>query len=454
MRDLTKGPVTGHILHLSAFMGVTMLFQTLYLMVDLYFVSSLGKESIAGVGLSGNLMMFVTALTQSLGVGTTSLIAQAAGRRDRADAQAVFNQSFLLSALAGIAVTIAGTLLRDTYCRALSADEATLREASAYLGWFFPALGMQFLLVSMGSALRGTGIVKPTTIVGMMSVLTNIILAPVLIAGWGTGRPMGVAGAGIATLAAVTCAVIVLAFLFRRLETFVSFDLNAMRPRLAIWKRILTIGVPSGGEFALLSVYTAVVYRLIRGFGPEAQAGFGIGARVVQAMFLPVLAISFSASPVAGQNFGARLPARVRQTFRTAVGMAAGLMALMALICLLFPESLIRVFTPESAVVGHGADYLRVGCFSFVSSAVIFTSSGMFQAVGNTLPPLINSAARLVVFIPLAWWLSLRPGFQLPQLWWLAVATGLLQAAAVVFLLLREFDRKLSVYERELVRTE
>lgn len=445
MRDLTKGSVTSHVLHMSAFTGITMLFQTLYFLVDLYFVSGIGKAAIAGVGLSGNLMMLVMALTQSLGVGTTSLIARAAGRRDREDAQTVFNQSFALSAIVGAAVVLLGLVFRDAYCRALSADEATLREGTAYLRWFLPGLGMQFLLVSMSSALRGTGIVKPSTIVGVLSVLTNIILAPVLIAGWATGRPMGVEGAGLATLCAVTCAGVVLAVLFARLETFVSFEWPRMIPRFGDWKRILAIGLPSGGEFALLSLYTAVVYRVIRGFGPEAQAGFGIGVRVVQSMFLPVLAISFSAAPVAGQNFGAKLPDRVRQTFRTAASMGVGLMLLLTALCSIWPEPMIRAFTSEAAVVAHGVEYLQVVCWSFAGSALIFTSSGMFQAMGNTVPPLANSAARLAVFIPAAAWLSARPGFRLPHLWWLAVATGLVQAVSVVWLLHREFARKLSV---------
>jgi putative MATE family efflux protein len=444
MRDLTKGSVTGHVLHLSAFLGVTMLFQTLYFLVDLYFVSGLGKTAIAGVGLSGNLMMVVMALTQSLSVGTTSLVARAAGRRDREDAQTVFNQSCVLSACAGTAVVIAALAFSAAYCRALSADEETFAQGMAYLKWYVPSLGMQFLLISMGAALRGTGIVKPTMIMGVVSVSSNIVLAPVLVAGWGTGRPLGVEGAALATLASVTVALVVLVLLFKRFGTFVTFDRTRLRPRLGVWRRILEIGLPSGGEFALLGLYSVVVYRVIRDFGSEAQAGFGIGVRVVQSMFLPVLAISFSATPVAGQNYGARLPDRVRQTFRTAATMGSSLMLALTVLCLAAPEPLVRAFTSEPMVIAHGVDYLRIVCWSFAASAVIFTSSGMFQAMGNTIPPLMNSAARLTVFIPAAAWLAASPGFRLSHLWWLATGTGILQAAVAVLLLQREFGRKLS----------
>ena len=109
MNDLTKGPVTKHLLQLSSFIAVSMIFQTLYYLVDLYFVSNLGKASIAGVSLAGNVMFAVFALTQTLGVGTTALISHAAGRNDKADASLVFNQSLLL-APAGASTQVTWTL--------------------------------------------------------------------------------------------------------------------------------------------------------------------------------------------------------------------------------------------------------------------------------------------------------------------------------------------------------
>ena len=194
MRDLTQGSVTRHVLHLAVFMAVSMVFQTLYYLVDLYFVSRLGKEAIAGVGLAGNWMLIVLALTQMLGVGTTVLISHAAGRKDQPRAQMVFNQSLVLALLVGACVVVLGYALRMPYCRWLGADPKTVQQGAAYLLWFVPALGLQFALISMASALRGTGIVKPTMIVQVITVVINIVLAPVLIAGWGTHHPLGVSG--------------------------------------------------------------------------------------------------------------------------------------------------------------------------------------------------------------------------------------------------------------------
>src|SRR5438067_1932905 len=121
MKDMTQGSVTRHLLEMSAFIAVSMLIQTLYLLADLYWVGSLGKEAIAAVGLSGNLMMVVLALTQALGVGTTTLISQAAGRKDQRKAELAFNQSFVLSLLVGLGLAVCSFAVRDPYCRWLSA---------------------------------------------------------------------------------------------------------------------------------------------------------------------------------------------------------------------------------------------------------------------------------------------------------------------------------------------
>jgi putative MATE family efflux protein len=447
VNDLTQGSVTKHILQLSAFLAVSMIFQTLYYLVDLYFVSRLGKEAIAGVGLAGNLMLVVLALTQMLGVGTTSLISHAAGQKDRRRAQLVFNQSFALSLLVGAAVVVLGYLFRGPYSRWLGADARTVNDGAAYLLWFIPALGAQFALVSMASALRGTGIVKPTMIVQILTVVLNILLAPVLIVGWGTHRPLGVAGAGLATLIAIIFGVVAITAYFLKFETFVGFDRSQWFPQVHIWKQMINIGLPAGGEFALMGVYIGLIYWIIRDFGAAAQAGFGIGGRVMQAIFLPVMAISFAAAPVAGQNYGARLGSRVRQTFYSAAGIGTAVMLILTFLCHLSPGALIRFFSREPQVVAFGADYLRIISWNFIAMGLIFSSSSIFQAMGNTWPPLGSSATRLLIFATPAAVLSRLPGFSIREVWYLSVATVAAQAVINLALLNREFGRKLSFSE-------
>src|SRR6266851_2412059 len=125
MKDLTQGSVTKHLLHMSAFMVVSMLMQTLYLLLDMYWVGRFGKEAIAAVGVAGNMAMIVVALTQMLGVGTTALISQAAGRKDQPHAELAFNQSCMMSILIALALGIVGFLSMDAYANSLSANANT-----------------------------------------------------------------------------------------------------------------------------------------------------------------------------------------------------------------------------------------------------------------------------------------------------------------------------------------
>jgi len=442
MQDLTRGPIFGHLIKLAAPIAIGMLFQTLYVLVDLYFVARLGDAAIAGVATAGNLQFIVMALTQVLGVGTMALIAQAVGRKDQADANLIYNQSLLLALVCGIGVLAGGYALAQPYARTLGADAVTAAAGVTYLYWFLPGMALQFALVAMGSALRGTGIAKPGMVVQVLTVLLNAVLAPVLIAGWLTGHPFGIAGAGLATSISIGVGVILMFLYFHRLEHYVGWNPALFRLRPEVCRRILRIGLPPGGEFAIMFIFIGVIYLLIRPFGANAQAGFGVGSRVMQAIFLPAMAVAFAVGPLAGQNVGAGQLARVRETFRSSALLGSSLMLLLTLFCQWRPEWLVHGFTSDPEVIAVGAEYLRIISWNFVAQGLIFTCSGLFQALGNTLPPLYSSATRLATFAAPAIWLSTREGFALHQVWYLSVVTVALQMLLSLWLLQRELGRR------------
>lgn len=368
---------------------IGMLVQTLYFLVDLYFVGRLGDSALAGVSAAGTLMFIVMALTQMLGVSTVSLIAQAVGGKDQPQANLVFNQSLLLGLLCAALTLVLGYGFAGRYLAGIGADLATQQQGLAYLRWFIPGLALQFALNAMGSALRGTGVVKPIMLVQMVTVLVNIVLAPVLIAGWGTGHAMGVAGAGLASTLSVAVGVVIVLRYFSTREHYVGFDAGQMRPQWLVWRRMLAIGLPAGGEFAFMFVFMAAVYSVISPFGAAAMAGFGIGSRVMQAIFLPGMAIAFAVAPV--------------------------------------------------------AEFLGIISFNFVASGIVFACSGIFQALGNTWPSLLSTSLRLLTFVLPALWLSRQPGFHLDQVWHLSVATMVLQALVSLGLARWQLNRRAPV---------
>ena len=443
MQDLTQGSISKHIIRLAAPMAAGMIFQTMYVLIDLYFVSRLGDAAIAGVGAAANVQFIVLALTQILTVGTMVLISHAVGRKDRADANVIFNQGVLLSASCAAITLIGGYALTSTYMHLVAADAGTAVAGATYLRYYLPGLALQFALVTMGAALRGTGITKPTMVVQVLTVVLNAILAPLLIAGWGTGKPLGVAGAGLASSLSIGAGVVMLLFYFVRKEKYVAFDAAHFHARMDQWKRILKIGLPAGGEFALMSVFIGMNYVIISRFGAHAQAGYSIGSRVMQSIFLPAMAIAFAASPVAGQNVGAGKPERARETFAKACLIGSTLMFVLTVVCQFRAEWFLLPFaSTDPQVMRVGGEFLQIISLNFVASGIIFTCSGMFQALGNTLPSLLSSASRLVTFMAPALWLSRRPGFELRHLWYLSVTTVFIQMITSWLLLRREFNRR------------
>jgi len=444
MQDLTTGPVSRHLLRTTAMMLVGMVMQTLYVLVDLYWVGHLGTEAIAAAGVGGNLTFLVLAGSQALGVGTTSLIAQAVGRKDHDEAIHVYGQSQLLALSAGAMFLFVALLAQDAYVAGLTPDPVTAALAHDFLRWFVPAMALQFPIVALGAALRGTGRFSPGMVVHAGSVALNMILSPVFMFGW-VGEPMGIAGAAMGTFVAVAVATLGLACYFLPRTAYLRFAAVQWTPDISRWRAILKIGIPAGAEFAFLAVYVMVVYAVTRPFGATAQAGFGIGMRVLQSGFLPVVALGFAVAPVAGQNFGAGKFDRVKATFADAARMAAGAMAVFFLVAHFSPEPLLRPFSDDPVVLATGATYLRVISWSFVASGITFVVSSLFQALGNSVPPLIAAATRTTITIGGLLAISTWAGFALEWIWWLSVGAIIVQLALNLWFLKREYRERLAV---------
>jgi MATE family, multidrug efflux pump len=443
MQDLTTGSISKHLLTTASFMLVTMVFQTLYFLVDLFCVGYLGKEAVAGVGVAGNLTFVVLAVTQMLAVGTTTLVSHAVGRKDEPRALLVFNQSQLLAIVAGLLFLVVSMATRIAYTQSLAADAATAQAAGDYLLYYLPAMALQFPMAGMAAALRGVGNFKPGMIVQTSTIIINIALAPLLIFGpFGLPR-LGVAGAALATFIAVVVGTVWLSTYFFGREGYLRFHRPDLSPRFGLWGAMLKIGLPAGAEFLMMGVYLMLVSALARPFGAEAQAGFVIGMRVVQALFMPVVALGFSVAPVAGQNVGARLGDRVKTVFKDASLMAVGWMLLMAVLCEIAPATLIGIFSNDPGVIAVGNEYLRIVALTFALSGLIFVCSSMFQAMGNTMPSLIASVTRIVLIAVPAITLSTTPGFKLVWIWYLSAGAVVLQLTIVLLFLRREFRVRL-----------
>ncbi len=229
-QDLTQGSVTAKLVGMAGFIGIGLVFQTLYFIIDLYFVAGLGAAAIAGVGLAGNAFFLSLALAQMVGVGALSLIARSIGARDFGAAEGVYRQSMILSLGLGALTLVAGYLLAEPALASIAADAETTAMGKAYLFGFLPALALSFPTNAMGSALRAAGVARPTMLLQSGSVILNAVLAPILIAGWGTGVPLGVFGAGLASSIAAAAGFLGMLFVFGRSQTLIARPLKLPKP--------------------------------------------------------------------------------------------------------------------------------------------------------------------------------------------------------------------------------
>jgi len=444
VKDLTKGSISKHILVIAVPVAFGLFTQVAYQLINLYFLTRIGSVAVAGVNVAGTVIFIVMALTQVLGVGTASLVSYAAGRNRPADANLAFNQSIMLSAVCGVLTLLLLYAFMGVYMRWVATDAGTIQAGLTYMRWALPGVALMCPWTVVAAALRGSGIVRPTIVIYTLTLVVDAILAPILIVGWGTGVAMGVQGAGLAYSISISIGVAALSVYFHRVEKYIVLTPSLMHPKLRQWRRVLSIGLPAGTEFALVFFSTAIAYYAIRSFGPSAQAGLGIGTQVVQTILLPGIAIAVAAGPIAGQSFGAEDGKRVKETFRNAILIGTAAMILTTLLVQRWSDGLLAMFDADDSAIAIASLFLQLRSWGFVAQGLGYVCSSMFQSLGNTMPALISSAVRFLLFSVPAVWLSAQPDFRIEQVWYLWVASVTLHAVIGLWMLRVEFQRRLT----------
>ncbi|MBQ4812253.1 MATE family efflux transporter [Pseudoalteromonas luteoviolacea] len=444
MKDLTQGPIYKHLISMSVPILFGMFVQTLYFLIDLYFVGQLGDAALAGVSSAGVLFFFVMALTQVLNVGVGTLVSHAVGKKDKQEARLLLSQGLLISAICISVLLIMALAGGRWYFTSIAPDKDTLVASLTYFYWFLPALFIQFPLTVLLAALRGAGVVKQPMLINMFALALNAILSPILITGWGFGIEMGVAGAALASSISTGIGLVLIWVYFNMRESYLTVSLSCCIPCLKTIKKIINLGLPAGGEFLLTFIYMSLIYWVLSDFDASAQAGFGLGARIMQALFLPVLAVAFAAPAIAGQNFAAGNTKRVYQTYYQSALLTCGLMLLINIVCVLNVEAFLAPFSKDSNVIDVASIFLGYVCFNFVPAGYVLAASGMFQAMGNAWPALISSAVRLSLFAASVIFVASQADFSIEQIWVISMATVYIQAIISFYLLRRELNKKLN----------
>ena len=437
--DLTAGSIPKQLLRLSGPIAFSMIMFTLYLMADLYFVGRLGPDAVAAVSISGNAFFVILGLSFVLGIGGMALIAQAFGRKDYEGAAKVYKQSLILSILVGIASSLTGLAIAHPYIAFFGGTGQSLEWGVQYFRIFSISFFFVLILHVIGACYRGMGDTKTPMIIMVLSTILNIILDPLLIFGLLCFPRLGVRGAAIASLLSqfIALAIYIYMILIRGQHLEIK---RPWRLDMSIIKRSLSIGLPSGLTYFLLALNMLITYRVVSIFGTPALASIGIGFRILQSIYMPVVAVTSAMAAIVGQNYGAGKQSRMTTTLWTGWAISCGIMISGTALCRFFPGILIEIFSNDKSVIHYGIIYLTIMSLGNVIVGTIMTMSAVFQGFGKTYPVLIAAVFDNVLFACLVFTLPGIFGWGIQSIWWIKLATASIEMFLIAEWLRRYFQ--------------
>jgi putative MATE family efflux protein len=438
--DLTAGPIFKTLIRLAVPVTISMVMFTVYLMVDLYFVGRLGPEAVAALSISGNAFFIHLGFSTVLGTGGMALIAQAFGRKDYDYAAKVFKQSILLALTVGVIEAAIGLVMAPAYIKYFGGTGKSLEWGIQYFQIFVISFLFMILLYTVGNCYRGMGNTKTPMIIMLQANLLNILLDPILIFGW-LGLPaMGVRGAALASVVSQIYALGIYGYLLFVKGSDIDLKGN-WHLSSGIIKKSLYIGIPSGMNHFFLAANLLITFRVISDYGTAALASIGIGFRILQAIYIPVIAVASAMAAIIGQNFGANKYDRIAGTLARAWLISIMFMLAWTVICRVFPGYIIEIFSKDSDVIRFGEIYLSIFSLGNVIVGTIMVSGAAFQGLGKTYPSLVGAVLDNALFACLVFSLPAYFSWGIGSIWWIKVATAALEMAVVAIWLKRELQR-------------
>jgi len=435
--DLTEGPIFKTLVKLAVPVTVSMVLFTVYLLVDLYFVGRLGPEAVAALSISSNAFFIHLGFSTILGTGGMALIAQAFGRKEYGHAARVFKQSLLVALVIGIIEAVTGFLLAPAYIEFFGGTGKSLQWGIEYFKIFSISFLFMLLLYVIGNCFRGMGDTKTPMMIMLQANVLNMVLDPILIFGW-LGLPaLGVRGAAIASLISQFYGLGIYGYLIFVRGSHLNIK-GKWHFDPQIIKQSLLIGIPAGMNHFLLAANLLITYRVISIYGTAALASVGIGFRILQSIYIPVIAVASAMAAIVGQNYGARKLSRITGTLWRAWLVSMIFMIGCTAICLLYPKFLIGIFSNNSDVVYFGVIYLRIFSIGFVMVGTIMMASSAFQGLGKTYPSLVGAVVDNALFAGLVFTLPVYFSWGIQAIWWIKLATAAVETAVVAIWLRHE----------------
>ncbi|MBM3786910.1 MAG: MATE family efflux transporter, partial [Acidobacteria bacterium] len=407
--------------------------ESLFAIVDIFFVSKLGRDAMAVVALTESMVVLVIAVALGLGFATTAFVARRIGEKKPEEASHGAAQSILFGFCASVLIGGIGAVLAPDLLRLMGADEAVLKHI-AFAHVLLGGVGTLMMIFLLNAVFRGAGDAAIAMRVLWFANAINIVLNPCLIFGLGPFPELGVAGSALGTTIGRGSGVLYQLWLLRSGAGRIHIRPEHWRLDVPLMKHILRPAL--NGMFQIF-VGTAAWTMLIRTaatFGSTVLAGYTLGIRVIMFSIMPAWGLANAAATLVGQSLGARKPERAEAAVWKAGHFNAVFLGTLSLVYMLLAESIIGLFTSDAAIVEAGSTCLR-----YVSACYILYAYGMvllqaFNGAGDTWTPTrINIVASWLVQLPLAWFLGRHLGLGPKGMY------GAVSAGQIVFVSLAAF---------------
>ena len=404
---MKEKPILGLVLSMSLPMVLSMLVNSLYNIVDSYFVASISEEAMTALSLVYPIQNLINAITIGFGVGINATIAFYLGAQRKEQADRAASAGFFINAVQSLILMIICLLVMPGFLRLYSKDTGVIDYALRYSRIVFAFAVMISFSLSFEKIFQAVGRMKVSMVSLMAGCISNIILDPLLIFGVGPFPAMGIEGAALATGIGQTVSVAVYLIIYVVRPIPVRITRKALSLEKDVLSRIYSVGIPATLNLAVPSLTISALNAVLAGFSDVYVLVLGVYYKLQTFLYLTANGIVQGIRPLVGYNYGAGEEQRVRKIYRTALSLAAVIMAFGTVICVLFPNQLFGLFTENAATVQMGAEALRIISLGFLVSSVSIISGGVLEGLGLGVPSLIISLLRyLVLLVPAGFILS------------------------------------------------
>ncbi|HUS86247.1 MAG TPA: MATE family efflux transporter [Bacteroidales bacterium] len=410
-QDFTEGKLSRAIFLLSIPMVLEMIMESIFAVVDIYFVSKLGPDSVATVGITESLITIVYAIAIGLSMATTSIVSRRIGEKDPGEAGRTAFQSIITGLFASLLIAIPGFIFASDLLRLMGANDLIIRELSGYTKIMLGGNVVIMLLFIINAVFRSSGDAAISMRVLWIGNIINIILDPCLIFGWGPFPELGIAGAAVATTTGRGVAVIYQFYLLFRGNKRVRILALHIGVNFRLIGKILKISLGGIGQNLIATSSWVALVRIISVFGSEALAGYTIAIRIVLFALLPSWGVSNAAATLVGQNLGAKKPERAERAVWVTGWVNMILLGIIGAILIIYPGRFISFFIDDPQVMESGILGLKIISAGFIAYGLGMVLVNSFNGSGDTVTPAkINLVAFWLIEIPLAYFLAIKSG--------------------------------------------